>query len=310
MPRIVVAEDSPTQASQIRLLLEENGFDVRTESDGRPALAAVERDPPDIVLTDLQMPTMDGLALVEALRARFPQVPVVLMTAFGSEEIAIQALQRGAASYVPKKLLKRDLIETLTSVLSLAKADRDQRRLSSCLTAVDADFTLDNDPSLVVPVVAHVQDALATMDLVDETERIRIGVALDEAIHNAIYHGNLEFSADELREAYTLEDGGASYFTFLEQRRNQVPYRDRRVHVGTKVSRSEAVFAVRDDGPGFDHAALPSPDSPKRMVEDRNHGLLLITAFMDEVRFNPQGNEITMIKRRAVRDRERVAAQG
>jgi DNA-binding response OmpR family regulator len=298
MPRIVVAEDSPTQADHIRLLLEENGFDVRLEGDGAAALAAVERDPPDIVLTDLQMPNMDGLAVVEAMREGFSHVPVVLMTAFGSEEIAIQALQRGAASYVPKKLIERDLVETLSGVLSLAQSQRDQRRLTSCLTAVDAEFTLANDPALVVPIVAHVQEALAVMELVDETERIRVGVALDEAIHNAMYHGNLEVSADELRDAYTLEDGGQAYFAFLNERRGQPPYRDRKVHVETRVSRSEAVCKVRDDGPGFDHASLPPAGSPKRLEEDRNRGLLLITSFMDEVRFNPRGNEITMIKRR------------
>ena len=56
---------------------------------------------------------MDGLQLVQAIRSKYPGMPVILMTAHGSEDIAIQALQKGAASYVPKKSLARDLAETL-----------------------------------------------------------------------------------------------------------------------------------------------------------------------------------------------------
>ena len=73
--------------------------------DGREALAAIQRDPPDLVLTDLQMPEMNGLELVVAIRTTYPAIPVILMTAHGSEEIAMEALQKGAASFVPKKNL-------------------------------------------------------------------------------------------------------------------------------------------------------------------------------------------------------------
>src|ERR1044072_5438478 len=98
MATILVAEDSPTQALQIRGLLEAADFKVRTAQNGVEALATLAEQFFDAVLTDLNMPQMNGLDLVIAVRRDFPHVPVVLMTAFGSEEIAAQALHSGAAS--------------------------------------------------------------------------------------------------------------------------------------------------------------------------------------------------------------------
>src|SRR5208337_4834324 len=103
------------------------GWTPTFANDGREALAAMERAAPDIVLTDLLMPEMDGLELVQAIRAKYPTIPVILMTAHGSEDIAIQALQKGAASYVPKKCLARDLAETVDNVMAVAQTGRNQR---------------------------------------------------------------------------------------------------------------------------------------------------------------------------------------
>ena len=99
MNQILVAEDSLTQAIHIKHLLAAAGFGVETVANGVEALRAIERQAPDLLLTDLEMPEMNGLKLVEAVHRRFPWVPVVLMTAFGSDEVAARALEAGAASY-------------------------------------------------------------------------------------------------------------------------------------------------------------------------------------------------------------------
>src|SRR5207249_2054756 len=99
MAKVLIAEDSPTQAQQLQFLLEDAGHQVVAVQNGREALAAMARQLVDIVVTDLEMPEINGLELVEAVRIHYPRVPVVLMTAFGSEEIAALALQKGASSY-------------------------------------------------------------------------------------------------------------------------------------------------------------------------------------------------------------------
>src|SRR5437764_9766136 len=100
---VLIVDDSPVDRCLMAGLLEtELSLRVRFAADGAEALALIEREPPGLILTDLQMKPMDGLELVGAVRARHPLVPVILITAYGSEEIAVQALRRGAASYVPK----------------------------------------------------------------------------------------------------------------------------------------------------------------------------------------------------------------
>jgi len=267
-------------------------FDVLFASNGEEALAAIQKQTPDLVLTDLQMPDMDGLKLVQEIRYRYPFLPVVLMTGQGSEDIAIQALQRGAASYVPKKNLAYDLIETIEDVLAAAGAKKHQQRLlDECWMQSESHFVLSNDISFIPPLIGHFQESLTRMRLVDENGLIRVAVALREALTNAIYHGNLEAAL----EPRARDD--KAYRQLIEERRHQEPYEDRRVYVTAKESRREAVYTIRDEGPGYDPASLPDPADPVNLEKVSGRGLLLIRTFMDEVLHNRQGNEITMVKR-------------
>jgi CheY-like chemotaxis protein len=91
MAQVLVVDDSSLDRQLTSRLLEEIGVQVRETADGKVALVALAvmaEQLPDVVLTDLQMPNMDGLELVKQIRERFPTVPVILLTAFGSEEIA------------------------------------------------------------------------------------------------------------------------------------------------------------------------------------------------------------------------------
>ena len=88
--------------------------------DGHEGLAAIAREAPSVILTDLVMPDMEGLELVQQVRIQHPHISVILVTAFGSEEVAMRALRAGAANYIPKKHLARDLVPTLRQVLAIA----------------------------------------------------------------------------------------------------------------------------------------------------------------------------------------------
>lgn len=290
---VLVVDDSAVDRRWVGSLVERRaGLQALYARSGAEALDLLERESPALVLTDLLMPELDGLALVQHMRALHPLIPVILMTAHGSERVALQALQQGAASYVPKRELSEMLAATIDQVLASAQAGRHQQRLHDCATAVDLRFALDNDPALVSALVSRIREEAARFGLFDENVLIRVDVALTESILNGIYHGNLEVSSD-LRQ-----DGDAAYRSAIERRRAQAPYRDRRLHVRATINRAEAVVVVRDDGPGFDPKTLPDPTDPANFERVGGRGLLLIRTFMDEVRFNPTGNELTMIKRR------------
>ena len=296
MATVLVVDDSPIDRRLAGGILEQHGeLTIENAENGVAALATLARTPVDLVVTDLQMPEMNGLELVELVRSRYPLIPVILMTAHGSEDIAVQALERGAASYVPKANLPRDLTDTVENVLAIARADRRNDRLRDCLVEGETTFLLDNDPTLIPPLVDYLQDMVIKMRLCDETGRIRVGIALEEALLNALYHGNLEISTDELREASSdLLRGPRD--SVVERRRADAPYRDRKLHVRARVTPTSATFVIRDEGPGFAHPDIATA-SATTFEREQGRGLVLMRSFMSEVTFSESGNEVTLVKR-------------
>jgi CheY-like chemotaxis protein/anti-sigma regulatory factor (Ser/Thr protein kinase) len=304
MPKVLIVDDSAVDRRLAGGLLEKRVGITAAEKrtgitnlfavNGKEALALMERELPDVVLTDMQMPEMTGLELVEAIKARFPAVPVILMTAHGSEETAIEALRLGAASYVPKKNLAKDLLETVEEMLTVAGAQRQKQRLiDECWKLTETHFILPSNLAYITPLIGHLQENLTRMKLCDENDLIRVAVCLREAMSNAIIHGNLQISS-ALRESNERE-----YYDLIEERSEQEPYDNRRVFVTARETCDEAMYIIRDEGPGFNPMDLPDPTDPANIEKGSGRGLLLIRTFMDEVRHSKTANEITMFKRRS-----------
>ena len=290
MANILVVDDSAADRELAGHLLEEQSWIVVYAENGKQALARMQAEAVDVVLTDLAMPELDGLALVEHVKADYPAVPVVLMTARGSEEIAARALECGAASYVPKKRLVRDLVEAVTRILDLSRERKSYRRLLGRLQS--ASFVLENDLDLISSLVSYLTQVLRDAEMFDEADCHRIATALDEALTNACYHGNLEVRSD------IREHDPRAYRALANQRRNVLPYRDRRIQVNAKLTLGEARFVIKDDGPGFDVGGIPDPTCPENLEHLTGRGVFLMSTFMDDVRYNTSGNEVTLLKRR------------
>lgn len=287
MPKILVVDDATSDRRLAKGLLENNlDCEIIEAADGVQALALLTPPLPDLVLTDLQMPEVDGLELVEAVRDLTPLVPVILMTSKGSEEIAAAALRRGAAGYVPKKRLAIDLIPTVRRLLASSQEDRGRSRLMHHLNETRFSFVLPNDLDLIHTLAGHVREVLRCLPLGDETERLRVSVAIEEALKNALYHGSLEIGS-------TTRDREERQHLIAE-RLFEVPWVERRIRFDGEVSRSKAVFTVTDDGPGFDpsqfmEAQLDADDPTSR-------GITLMRTIMDRIEFNDVGNQITLEK--------------
>ena len=240
----------------------------------------------DLVLTDLQMPGLNGLELVERVRSDWPSMPVILMTAAGSEDIASQALKVGASSYVPKRRLSDDLVSTTQRILAAAKQEQKHSRLMHSLNRGELEFDLRNDPSLITPLVQVIQEMLRSLPLADEAERLRVGVAVEEAIKNAVYRGNLEISSADDKERPLLEVSAERLFV--------PPYCHRRVAVHAAITRDEAMFTVTDEGAGFD--ASPFETSTFDADAPRGRGIRLMRTFMDSVEFREGGRQVVLRK--------------
>ncbi len=291
MPEIlIVDDDSVDRQLALRTLRRGEGLTTRECRDGEEALHAVAEKAPDLVLTDLRMPRLDGQQLVEALREDFPQIPVLLMTSQGSELIAVKALQAGAAGYIPKAEIKRDLVSMVQNVLDLLEARQSRREVLQYLGRREASFELVNDPTLIPALTAFLQESLERIGFGTPSQRTQIGVALVEALSNAMIHGNLEVDS-ELRR--TDPDG---FTALIRSRATAEPYGSRRVRCTAEESPEVVRYTVEDDGPGFDPDGLPDPTSPENLLAVSGRGIMLMRTFMDEVLYNDAGNRVTLVK--------------
>lgn len=292
MASVLIVDDSPTERVFVAGILIAHGFSVRQAEDGRQALAAIEEERPLVILVDLLMPEMDGLELVERVRRCYPGIPIILITGKGDEAVALKALRAGASTYLPKRHLQQSLVETIETVVWTNEALCRRDDAWSFLRYAETVHCIGNDVNCREALMTCYENQLRDLGFCDESDQIRVMTALNESLANAIEHGNLQLDST-IREA---ADG--SYEQLANERRGQSPYKERKVWVTCRVTPSELTYIVRDEGPGFDFHALPDPTDPENLTRLSGRGLLLIRTFMDDVRFNESGNEITMLKRR------------
>jgi anti-sigma regulatory factor (Ser/Thr protein kinase) len=148
------------------------------------------------------------------------------------------------------------------------------------------EFVLPNDHEQIAPVVEFLASEAIRLAASDSTEQMRISLALEEALVNALYHGNLEISSD-----------ADSWYDLAQRRRSQRPFCDRRIRVLATITRSWAAFVVRDEGRGFDPSQLADPTDDAHLGRPSGRGVFLMRNLMDDVIFNDIGNEVTMVRR-------------
>ncbi len=300
MPIVLVVDDSPVDQKLVGGLLSRDiEWLVEFADDVDSALSMIADISPDIVITDLQMPGKSGIELVKIGRKKFPHIPVVLITGQGSEELAVHALEAGASSYVPKSALAASLNDTVNQMLALAEKDKNKDRLMNFTTNCRYQFKMDSDPKLIPPLIEFVADTMKLMKVGDLVLIRHIAVAIEEALVNALFHGNLELAQSHAHAGRHAEPDSQE-FKLVEDRMKMEPYNSRKIFFGMDVSRSKAQFAIRDQGPGFDVKSLPDLSSSSNLTDTTARGLTLISNFMDEVKFNDEGNEIRLALNLAV----------
>jgi DNA-binding NarL/FixJ family response regulator/anti-sigma regulatory factor (Ser/Thr protein kinase) len=290
--KFLIVSDSHVERTFLRGVLEQEwpGCHVREVANAEDGLRAAQQEPPHLLLTDYGVAPLFGVCLVKKLHCSNPQLPVVVITASGCKQSAIEALQAGAASYVSKSTSRHELISVLTNVLALTQVERHPLRVIGCLANMDLRFEIGNDSSLVQPLVLYLQDQTRAMRVFDENELRQLGVALYETLTNAINHGNLELDS-KLRQ----EDESV-FHDLARSRQAKWPYCIRKVHVLASYTRQQVTFVIRDEGRGFNHVQVSDPTQVENLDRIGGRGLLLIRTFMDEVHHNECGNEITLVK--------------
>jgi CheY-like chemotaxis protein len=296
MATILLASGSAADSSARTLLESHSEWEVEEGPTAALTLSLLATGSFDILVTDAAFPDASLEEFLASVRTKYPQIPIVLMSAEGPDEAVVRALRLGAASYVPRSTLARDLVSTVSRILALRQRGELDEKLRSRRKAVAASFQLENDFELVRPLVTYLQGLLEEFAICGGNERILAGIAFEEALLNAMIHGNLEIGG-EVREA-----GFQEYEAQIAARRGSSPYRERRVRVEARFSPEEASITVEDEGRGFDPAKVPDPRAPENLAKSGGRGLLLMRTFLDDVAFGERGNQVRLTKRRRPSD--------
>ena len=129
MYSILVVDDEPNYLIVLSELLKDEGFEVFTASSGKDGLKIIEDVDLDVVITDMQMPGMNGLEFLKEVKNRIPDLPVVVITAFAEVDKAVEAMQNGAFNYLAKPFSNDELIITINKAASLHLLVRENSRL-------------------------------------------------------------------------------------------------------------------------------------------------------------------------------------
>lgn len=300
--KILIVDDSQVERLLVEGLLRTNpDYQVVSASQGEEALERMASQRPDLLITDLIMPGMNGLELVRRVHQQYPAIPVILMTAYGDETTAVEALEAGAASFVSKTQKAERLTATVSRVLARAAADQIHQQVARCLLEYRCRFAVPNDRQVIRGLVEQVQQTMAAMGFGNTVERIRVGEAVEEAMLNAMFHGNLELNANELTKVRAELDEDL-LDRLIESRCQDPRIGERRIVVVVHITPSEARFVIRDQGRGFDAIyKMEESQSEQSQIEGRR-GLTLIRALMDEVKYNEAGNELVLRKRYQIQE--------
>jgi two-component system NtrC family response regulator len=141
METIMIVDDEKNYPPILSAILEEEGFESLTANSGREALDILKHSDVDLVLTDMKMPSMDGIELLEHIKTADPELPVIMMTAHGTVDKAVEAMQKGAYSYVLKPFDNERLVLFVNKAIAMYRVVKEYRRLRD---AVESQYSFGN----------------------------------------------------------------------------------------------------------------------------------------------------------------------
>ncbi len=162
MDSVLIVDDEKNYLLILSTVLREEGYDTLTANSGAEALEVLEKSDVDLVVTDMKMPAMDGIALLEKIKAKDPDLPVIMMTAHGTVEKAVEAMQKGAYNYILKPFENERLVLYVSKACALYRMVKENRRLRH---AVETRYRFDN----IIGKSPAMREVFATIEKVAPT---------------------------------------------------------------------------------------------------------------------------------------------
>ena len=141
METVLIVDDEKNYPPILSAVLEEEGFETLTAYSGEEALSVLKNSDVDLVLTDMKMPSLDGIELLERIKEKDPGLPVIMMTAHGTVEKAVEAMQKGAYNYILKPFDNERLVIYVNKAIQMYRVIKENRRLRE---TVESQYSFGN----------------------------------------------------------------------------------------------------------------------------------------------------------------------
>ena len=269
MPTVLIVDDSAFDRQlATSVLAQDDGLQVESVDGGGAALDRLRRGGVDLVVTDLQMPMIDGIQLVINMREDYPEIPVILMTGEGSELTAMEALTHGAVNYVPKKIMNEWLPRTVYEALSAQNVERTHQELLDAASFAEMHLKLNDSREMLKAILQRVEQTAAGILRCPRSDIVRLGIAVKEAIEHAMkINSEIEFE-------YQIDPECCRF-----------------------------VMRTTEEGKMiFDPEELPDQTEAGAFDSAEVRGFYLIRSHLDEVLIDDAGTEATLIMNVAKED--------
>lgn len=289
--KILIVEDDLASREYLKNAIEIEGHEYKAAENGREGLEIFSEFKPDLVLCDIQMPIMDGLELLEAIRGKKSNSIFIMITAFSTEDYAVKAFHLGANNYIKKPVRQSDLIGLLQKYEAVVK-NRKAVAPKVPGNLLHREFVLEfpTHTEMVPKVVDYLIQE--TGNLFSSDEKISIELGLVELFTNSIEHGNLEISFQEKSEA--LKNGKLE--RLYEDRLNDPKLASRKIRVQFEMIGSRCTWIIEDEGKGFDWKDIQSNIEEERLFDLNGRGIFICQFLFDELEYSGRGNQVRIKK--------------
>jgi len=292
--KVLIVDDDPASREFMQGSVESQGHDVRTAADGLQGFSLFKEFKPQLVFSDIQMPKMNGLELLKRIRDVSPEALVVMMTAFGSEEYAIEALRLHANNYLNKPIHLDDLLPLLEKLSALIEPAGSLGQIKTTRDENKRTFTLENDLSKIGDFVDLLVKDIGNDFLKSDSMDVKVG--LYELLANAMAHGNLEISKEEKFNA--LNRGSSGIEELYEKRRSDPHFAGRRIVVEFTKDDVACEWLIKDEGNGFDYDYILRNAGPIGSIEAK--GIFIAKFHFDTLEFLGKGNQVRARKLKTI----------
>lgn len=268
--QVLVVDDEPAMRELLATYLHEFGITPLTAQNGAQALEIVQTRPVDLIITDLWMPEMDGLELLQKVKALNSRIPVAVLSGHGTVQDTVKALNLGAYTFLSKPVRLEDIGSVVKKGLRLRDLSVGSYELQNYMRHY-SEIVIPNFQHLFPSVILYILKDCQWRGFDDDQMLSNLSVVLDEMLMNAHVHGNKQ------RE-------------------------DKTITVRYAFDADKLTITIEDQGEGFDTEQVirELTNLDKHQLLER--GVFLLSILMDDFEYNAKGNAVTLTLLRPMKE--------